>query len=87
MKHSKIIKKLSLAYWEVYSHKLRLAAAAKEWQEAAGKKTSRPLSKQVKKAEHTLEGIVFSAAALGVSRQPITRQLKRGDPSCPESSP
>lgn len=67
MKRSKIIKKLSLAYWEVYSQKLRLAAAAKEWREAAGKKASRPLSRQAKRAAYTLEGIVLSAAALGVS--------------------
>lgn len=67
MKRSKIIKKLSLAYWEVYSQKLRLAAAAKEWREAVGKKASCPLAKQAKKATHTLEGIVLSAAALGVS--------------------
>lgn len=67
MKRAKIIKKLSLAYWEVYSRKLRLAAAANDWQKAGGKKASRPLSKQVKKAAYTLEGIVLSAAALGVS--------------------
>lgn len=67
MKRSKIIKKLSLAYWEVYAQKLNLAAAAKEWQDAGGKKASRPLSKQVKRAAYTLDGIVLSAAALGIS--------------------
>lgn len=67
MKRSKIIKKLSLAYWEVYSRKLNLAAAANDWQKAGGKKASRPLSKQVKKARHTLDGIVLSAQALGIS--------------------
>ncbi len=67
MKRSKIIKKLSLAYWEVYSQKLSLAAAAKEWQEAAGKKAARPIERQVKKTRHTLDGIVLSAKALGIS--------------------
>lgn len=67
MKRSKIIKKLSLAYWEVYSRKLNLAAAAKDWREAGGKKASRPIERQVRKAEHTLDGIVLSAKALGIS--------------------
>ncbi|WP_161474787.1 hypothetical protein [Acutalibacter sp. 1XD8-36] len=67
MKRTKIIKKLSLAYWEVYSRKLNLSAAAKDWREAGGKKTARPIERQVKKAEHTLDGIELSAKALGIS--------------------
>lgn len=67
MKRAKIIKKLSLAYWEVYSRKLSLSAAAKDWREAGGKKASRPIVQQVKKAEHTLDGVVLSAKALGIS--------------------
>ena len=67
MKQAKVIKKLSLAYWEVYSRKLNLAAAAKDWREAGGKKASRPLDRQVKKAGHTLDGIVLSAKVLGIS--------------------
>lgn len=71
MKRSKIIKKLSLAYWEVYSQKLRLTAAANDWQKAGGKEASRPLSKQVRKAAHVLEGIELSAKALGVSLEEL----------------
>lgn len=71
MKRSKIIKKLSLAYWKVYSQKLSLAAAANDWRKAGGKKTSRPLSKQVKKVTHVLEGIELSAKALGVSLEEL----------------
>ncbi len=67
MKQAKIIKKLSLAYWEVYSRKLNLAAAAKDWREAGGKKAARPIERQVRKAKHTLDGIVLSAQALGIS--------------------
>lgn len=67
MKQAKVIKKLSLAYWEVYSRKLNLAAAAKDWREAGGKKASRPITRQMKKTEHTLDGIVLSAKALGIS--------------------
>ena len=67
MKRAKIIKKLSLAYWEVYSRKLNLAAAAKDWQEAGGKKAAGPIERQVKKAKHTLDGIELSAKALGIN--------------------
>lgn len=67
MKREKIIKKLSLTYWEVYSRKLNLVAAAKDWREAGGKKAARPIERQVRKAKHTLDGIVLSAQALGIS--------------------
>ncbi len=67
MKQAKIIKKLSLAYWEVYSRKLNLVAAAKDWREAGGKKAARPIERQVRKAKHTPDGIVLSAQALGIS--------------------
>lgn len=77
MKRSKIIKKLSLAYWEVYSKKLNLTDAAKEWKAAGGKKASRPLSKQVKKAAHVLEGIELSAKALGVSLEELQSAAER----------
>lgn len=71
MKRTKIIKKLSLTYWEIYSYKLRMAAATNDWQKAGGKKASRPLSKQVKKAAHVLKGIELSAKALGVSLEEL----------------
>lgn len=67
MKRSKIIKKLSLAYWEVYSQKLDLDATAKELQDTVSKRTRYSMACKAKKAKHTLDGIVLSAAALGIS--------------------
>lgn len=71
MKRAKIIKKLSLAYWEVYSRKLNLSAAAKDWREAGGKKAARPIERQVRKAKHTLDGIELSAKALGIGLEEL----------------
>ena len=63
MKHAKIIRKLSLAYWEVYSRKLRLAATANDWQKAGGKKASRPTTPETS-AAWTTRGLLPSFTRL-----------------------
>lgn len=67
MKRAKIIKKLSLAYWEAYAEQLRLTDFAKKWKKLGDKKSCRDIMKQARKEACRLEGITTAAQALGVT--------------------
>lgn len=67
MKRSKIIKKLSLTYWEAYAEQLRLTEYADKLREQGRKKAYGHMNKRAQKAAFTLDGVMLSAAALGIS--------------------
>lgn len=76
MKRSKIIKKLSLTYWQVYTEQLRLAEYAEKLREQGHKKTSRHMAKRAREAGFTLEGVMLSAAALGIGLEELQATKK-----------
>lgn len=71
MKRSKIIKALSLTYWQVYTEQLRLAEYAEKLREQGKNKPSHSFTRRARKAAYTLEGIMLSAAALGISLEEL----------------
>lgn len=73
MKRAKIIKKLSLAYWNVYTEQLRLADFAKKWKKLGDRKSCRSIMKQARKEAHRLEGITTAAQALGVGTEELQK--------------